>query len=519
QVYIKIFPKPPDERMKLCQAIVLSSLAIFVRIKSIDGTPVLLQPNSTSASASTSANANTAFPGPAAAQETPGFVNNGTVGTYPCALPAELAVSFASGGGGGVDPSSTYASTATAVRPLATVNHNNTATRRGQEQVVYSVDTGFSGAGAGGGKEDCSAAMAPVYPYNPIRLRAPDDSIRATFLPYAATLSELWVKDRWGQWRDVVLGFDNKTNYGTDSIHPDFAPVVGRYANRIKNGTFELDGTTYNTTLNENGVNTLHGGNPGYDRSSFSVSDWNASSVTFKLHDPDGNQGFPSAVDSEVSYTLSDGALWTIRMNASASGRTPIMLSSHVYWQLEAYNETEGATILDHVFHLPRADKYIETDSILIPTGVISNVSGTGYDFRQARTFRSLFNRTQGFCGAGCQGWDTCFVMSEHERDEPVIELWSTKSGIKLSVRTDQDAFQVYTCDGISHPSSTGSLPRKIAHGGDGTLGQVYENHSCVVLEAQDYIDAVNHPEWGRDPIYSAERPYVWQAEYSFSTV
>ncbi|KAE8251832.1 hypothetical protein A4X13_0g3831 [Tilletia indica] len=572
--------------MKLHQLIVMSAIVAFAQVEGILAKPIfqrdLLSDTSTVAATQlpTTTDAVTAPSSPlgsaasttspssssAAALQTPGFVNNGTVGTFPCALPAELAASFGDNSGssnatsspadaGNANPTDNVNSTSTTLftpipmftPPTFSVSktcQNGTGGSfcsitpsssssssaanvpqstflpppqeqgqgQQQKQVVYSVDTGFSKS------TECGEALPPVYPYNPIRLRAPDDSIRATFLPYAATLSELWVKDRWGQWRDVVLGFDNKTNYGTDPIHPDFAPVVGRYANRIKNGTFELDGKRYNTTLNENGVDTLHGGNPGYDRSSFTVSDWNSSSVTFKLHDPSGNQGFPNAVDSQVTYSLLDGAVWTIRMNATASGRTPIMLSSHVYWQLEAYNKTEGRTILDHVFHLPKANKYIETDSILIPTGSISDVTGTGYDFLEPKTFGSLFNLTKGYCGAGCQGWDTCFVMSEHERDEPVIELWSNKSGIKLSVRTDQDAFQVYTCDGLSSPTK-GSLPRKVAHGGDGTLNEIYENHSCVVLEAQDYIDAVNHPEWGRDPIYSPERPYVWEAEYTFSTV
>ncbi|KAK0551114.1 hypothetical protein OC844_006629 [Tilletia horrida] len=539
--------------------------------------------SSSSSSSSSSTQSASSTPGPSS---TPGFVNNGTVGTYPCALPAELAASFGQGstrggaggngslpvdGGGGNDPGAAangtsasmsrvnqfftgtlptlsaitgYSSSASASPASATSTSTistpsssaaapfPTSAGQAQQQVVYSVDTGFSSSA------ECSGALPPVYPYNSIRLRAPDDSIRATFLPYAATLSELWVKDQWGQWRDVVVGFDNKvsvswksiektaysnalclidqTNYGTDTIHPDFGPVVGRYANRIKNGSFVMDGVQYNTTLNENGVDTLHGGNPGYDRSAFTVADIGASNVTFKLQDPAGNQGFPHAVDSQVIYSLNAGGTLSIRMNATASGRTPIMLSSHVYWQLEGYNATEGRTILDHVFHLPKADKYIETDSILIPTGPIPNVTGTAYDFLQPKTFRSLFNQTEGICGAGCQGWDSCFVMSEHERDEPVIELWSTKSGIKLSVTTDQPALQVYTCDGVSSPTK-GSLPRKVAHGGDGTLDEIYENHSCVVLEAQDYIDAVNHPEWGRDVIYSPDRPYVWQADYSFS--
>lgn len=99
----------------------------------------------------------------------------------------------------------------------------------------------------------------------------------------------------------------------------------------------------------------------------------------------------------------------------------------------------------------------------------------------------------------------------------PQIEMYSTKSGIKLSVTSDQPAIQAYTCDGIS--SAKGNLPRKRAHGGDGTLNKFYDNHSCVVLEMEGYIDGINHPEWNQDQIYDPSRPYVWESEYKFSTV
>lgn len=266
-------------------------------------------------------------------------------------------------------------------------------------------------------------------------------------------------------------------------------------------------------------MSTLHGGDVGYDRSSYNISSLNASSVTFSLFDPAGNQGFPGAVTSYVTHSLLAGGVWSIQIDATvAEAKTPLMLSSHVYWNLEAYQESQ--TVLDHVLHLPLADRYIATDSILIPTGALPPVNGTPYDFQQPTAFRTNFNDTLGICGAGCQGWDSAFVMSSPRANlsVPIIEMWSPKSGIKLSVTSDQSAIQVYSCAGISS-AAKGSIPRKRAHGGDGTLDTLYDNTSCVVLEAEDYIDGINNPQWGRDQIHGPDRPYTWRADYAFSTV
>ena len=404
-----------------------------------------------------------------------GFVNDGTIGTYPCAVCA----------------------------------NSNTGSESACDKIFSDTTLPM-----------CPEALPPVYPYNKINLRAPDDSIRATFIPYGATMSEVWVKDRQGTWRDIVLGYDNSTNWGTDPIHPFIGSQVGRYANRIKNGTFELDGQTYHTPLNDNdGLDTLHGGDIGYDRREHTIEQLNSSSITFTLYDPSGNQGFPGAVAARARYTLLENGQLHINMDANVTeGKTPLMLSHHGYWALHGYG-LENNTILDHTLHMPKADKYIATDGILIPTGPIPSVENTPYDFTTPRQFSERYDQTLNVCGTGCQGWDSCFVMSEgHDREENVVTLTSPETGIRMQIKSDQDAIQVYTCDGISSPVK-GSIPRKRTHGGDGTLDKIYENHSCVVIEMEDYIDGINNPSWGRNQIYSPDRPYQWRAEYQFSTV
>lgn len=459
---------PPTHHRKMISTPLKFSLALLLcaastQAASVSGRAV----DDASASSSSSASVATSTSSASGASSTPGFVNNGTVGSYPC---------------------------------VVGTGSNN--------QVPFLSDTYAS---------SCADALQPVYPYNKINIRAPDDSVRASFIPYGASLIEFWVKDNTGTWRDIVVGFDNSTNYGTDTIHPFLGPTVGRYANRIKNGTFELDGKTYHTPLNENNFDTLHGGTVGYDRDPYTVESLNSSHISFVHYDPNGNQGFPGAVQQRSSYTLKNGGKFDIQLTANVSQhKSPVMLSSHVYWALHGYKDVNN-TILNHTVHMPHADKYIKTDGKLIPTGPIPSVRNTPFDFQTPRTFAQRFNETVGVCGDGCQGWDSCFVMSEHKRNANVLTLSSPETGIQMSVKTDQDAIQLYTCDGISAPSTKGSLPRKRVHGGDGTLDKIYENHSCVVVEMEDYIDGINNPEWGRNQIYSKDRPYVWQAEYTFS--
>jgi aldose 1-epimerase len=401
---------------------------------------------------------------------------------------------------------------------------------------LFSCVQGYSGLSGSSKQQEVFAGEATRdEAYMRIKLHSPDDSLRATFVPHGATMLDFWTRDRYGEWRDIVAGYDDATLLGTDPLHPFFGPQVGRYANRIKNGTFIIDGKTYHTPLNEKGKNdTVHGGH-GFDNRTYTVSRRNSSSVLFTYLDPDGNQGFPGSVLASAEYSLKDNGHFHIEMNAEVvKGKTPIMLSHHVYWALHGFDKTHS--ILNHTLHMPRADKYIPTDSTLIPTGKISSVKGTPFDFTKARKFADRFSQTVGICGEVCQGWDSCFVMSEHDRDDTILSLTSPESGIQMQVKTNQDAVQVYTGSGLS--TSKGSIPRKKSQGGDGTLDHIYENYSCVVIEMEDYsewhfspkvvvsltdsaleVDGINHPEWGRDQIYDPTRPYKWAAEYSFSTV
>lgn len=218
------------------------------------------------------------------------------------------------------------------------------------------------------------------------------EGISAAFIPYGASISNLIIKDQYGVDRDVVGGYDNASYYSTDPAHPHFGGVPGRYANRIKNSTFEVDGVAYHVRPNENptpeapdGADTVHGGPHGWDWRDFTVESHTGSSITFSLFDPDGREGFPGDVVSYVTYTLGNRT-WDLRMAAaSLTRKTPVMLSSHTYWNLDGFANDETSTVLNHSLYLPYGGQRVAVDNILVPTGeILANQPGSVNDFWSA---------------------------------------------------------------------------------------------------------------------------------------
>ncbi|KAK5997994.1 putative aldose 1-epimerase [Cladobotryum mycophilum] len=360
--------------------------------------------------------------------------------------------------------------------------------------------------------------------------------IEAAFIPYGASVSNLFVNDRYGIQRDLVGGFDNASYYGIDKQHPHFGGVPGRYANRIKNSTFELDGKAYHILPNENptpeapkGADTLHGGPDGWDWRNFTVTSHTPTSITFTIVDPDGKEGFPGEVVSYITYTVSPFQ-WDLKMVALATTKkTPIMLSSHTYWNLDGFANNETSSALNHTLRLPYSGQRIGVDNILIPTGeILPNRKGSVNDFwSKAKEIGSSFGDEEihGNCGWNCTGYDTCYTVNREElhpydwrTEGPVAQLSSAWSGIHLDVYSDQDAFQVYSCNG---QDGTMALKKTQGlHNGDPRFPRTIPKYGCVVLEVEDWIDGVNHPEWFRERKQVFEpggEPYVLEASYRFS--
>jgi aldose 1-epimerase len=362
------------------------------------------------------------------------------------------------------------------------------------------------------------------------------ENITASFIPYGARLVSLLVPDNTGTIQDVAVGYDDPTEYlhDTETNHTYFGAVVGRYANRIKNGTFTIDGTVYHVPENEyNGTATLHGGFVGYDARNWTVTAVSKSSITFTLLDA-GLEDFPGNVITHATYTVDTDVtaanpkglpqLTTKLVSLSLTEKTPIMLANHIYWNLNVFREP---TVLDDTLQMPLAQRYVGADGNLIPNGTIFNVASSDHqvmDFTTGKAIGQDLQYADGVCGSDCTGYDTCFILDRnpyYPQDSvvPVLHLASPATGISLDVATNQRALQIYTCNG-----QNGTIPVKPSQAqrnqAAGKGGVDYVNlHGCIVIETEGWIDAINQPEWGQDQIFSpASLPTVNYATYQFGT-
>lgn len=208
------------------------------------------------------------------------------------------------------------------------------------------------------------------------------------------------------------------------------------------------------------------------------------------------------------------------------------MLTSHTYWNLDGFQNPVTPLALNHTLSLPYSGMRVDVDGTLIPTGaIIPNKRYSVNDFWSNPSGKQLganitSPQIRGNCGTNCTGYDTCFVVNrdaigpyDWRSEGPVAVLSSNYSGIKVSVYSDQDAFQVYSCGG-----QNGSLPLKSTQGffNNSSRPRVVPQYGCVVMEVEDWIDGINNPEWGRDKkqfFGPGDGPYTVQAMYEFSVV
>jgi len=362
----------------------------------------------------------------------------------------------------------------------------------------------------------------PFIKYN---ISAP--GISASFIPYGARLTNLFVNDKNGDTQDVVVGYDNGTQYlnDTETAHTYFGAVVGRYANRIKNGTFTIDGLTYHIPENEhNGEDTLHGGFIGYDQQNWTVVSQQNNSITFSFYDQ-AYQGFPGDVINYATYTLTNNygiPRWTSRLvSIPLNSQTPIMLANHVYWNLGAFVNSAAQTVLNNTLYLPYADRYIQIDGIEVPNGTIALTANTPLDFTSPTLIGDNINNTVNNCGTGCTGFDNAFILDRPRYSAPeatdltVLTLSSPETGIQLTLKTNQQSIQIYSCNNLN-----GTITAKAdqQHGGNATTS--YEKYGCIVIETQQWIDGINNPQWGQDvyQLYGAtDEPAVNFQTYDFT--
>lgn len=367
------------------------------------------------------------------------------------------------------------------------------------------------------------------------------ENITAKVIPYGARLTSLLVPDRDGNVQDVVVGYDDPKEYLHDSEtnRTFFGAVVGRYANRIKNGTFSIDGETYHIPENDKGgFDTLHGGFVGYDMRNWTVTAHSESSVTFSLLD-DAFENFPGDVLTHAMFSVStekgpenpDGLpqLTTKLLSLALTKKTPIMLANHIYWNLNAF---KNPTILNDTYlQMPLSERMIAVDNIKVPTGEILEVDSAyqgAADFLQPKLVGQDIAKTTGLCGFNCTGYDTCFLIDREDSYSAPnsmvhsVRVASDKTGISMDVATNQAALQIYACNGQNGTIATKESQAKRNMAQDGNPGAAYINkYGCIVVETEDWIDGINQPEWGRLPYQifgTDDGPAFNWATYQFGT-
>jgi len=318
----------------------------------------------------------------------------------------------------------------------------------------------------------------------------------AKVITYGATLAELWMPDKSGKNADVVLGFDNIAGYLTD--HPYFGATVGRYANRIARGQFQLDGRTYSLFIN-NGPNSLHGGKAGFNRKVWKaepVGLAHGAAVKFTYVSEDGEEGYPGTLTVHVTYELSDENALKISYAASTDKPTVVNLTNHSYFNLSGAGSGD---VLKDVLQLD-ADRYTPADSTLIPTGELKSVDGTPFDFRKPT---AVGERNTQVPGTG--GYDHNFVLNGTSgKLRNIGSVSDPDSGRAMEIWTTEPGVQLYVSLGLN-----GSIKG---------IGGAYPKFGALCLETQHFPDSPNHPDFpstvvrpGKD--YHSETIYKFSAK------
>ena len=337
-------------------------------------------------------------------------------------------------------------------------------------------------ASSGGGKGSTDLrAFGTTTEGRPARLwvlESPSGMV-ASFTEFGATLVSLEVPDADGKLADVVLGFDDVRGYQSDG-NQYFGCTVGRVANRVRSGAFELDGRLYQLARNDGDRHHLHGGSVGWGQKLWTgrpVTHPEGQALEFRLTSGDGDEGYPGKVEAKVTYVLTRDGELRIDYLATADSRTPLNMTHHSYFNLGGHG---SGGIHDHELRLA-ASRYTAVDDGLIPTGELAPVDGTPVDFRESTAIGA---RLDALVDGPTIGYDHNFVLDSGGSSEPVLaaEVVDPASGRRMQVLTTEPGLQFYSGNFLK--------------GQQGKGGRTYAQRSAFCLEAQHFPDSVNVPSF-----------------------
>jgi aldose 1-epimerase len=328
------------------------------------------------------------------------------------------------------------------------------------------------------------------------------NGMTAQITNYGARVVSLWVPDRNGNFQDVVWGFETIAEYlASSDIY--CGPIVGRFGNRIDKGRFELNGTQYQLTINNN-ENHLHGGTDGFyakvwDANSVKIGGNEALELTY--FSKDGEEGYPGNLTIKVTYILTEDNSLKLLYSATTDKTTIINPTSHCYFNLSG---TSKNTILEHVLFI-NAQKFTPTTEGLIPTGELRNLKDTPLDFNAPTAIGDRIDSKYEQLLFG-KGYDHNFIINKPIGSyEKIATIYSPESGVLMAVNSDQPGLQFYSGNFMK-----GDLI--------GKRGDDHNYRTGFALETQNFPDAPNHTNFP-SAVLEPNHTYTQTTSYTFGVV
>lgn len=303
-----------------------------------------------------------------------------------------------------------------------------------------------------------------------------NNGLEATVSNYGARIVTLVVNGT-----NVTPAYPSLDAYLSPTVAPYHGATVGRFANRIANGSFALDGRTYNLPVND-APNHLHGGPGGFHARVWNIVRSKESAVQLSLFSSDGEQGYPGAVSVTVTYTLTNENELVVGYTAETTADTPFNITNHMFFNLNG----EGS-IAGHTLQL-NADAFLPVDERLIPTGERKKVEGTAFDFRHPKRIGADIDADDEQLRRG-GGYDHCFVLNkESEGLSVAARATGDKSGVVMEILTEEPGVQLFSgnFEAVKGDPST------------------FRNTFC--LETQHFPDSPNRPEFPNTILRSGEK-------------
>ena len=335
-----------------------------------------------------------------------------------------------------------------------------------------------------------------------------DGGMEVCITNYGGRVVSLVVPDRDGKPTDVVLGFDNIDQYADTLNSPsDYGSSVGRYANRIKDAKFTLNGTEYQLKANDK-VNCLHGGGTtGWMNKVYDAEQVDDQTLRLTIVAEDGENGFPGTVTAVTTYKITEGNTLDITWEATTDKETIINQTNHNYYNLNGDFTQPGYDMVLYV----NADNFTPSDKLYIPTGEIKPVEGTPMDFRTPHavgdSIKSDYDQIQNAGGYDHNWCLNTYKDGKGDDTQVCASLYSPKTGILMEMFTNEPGVQVYS----GNFQGVGNEPN-IKH-----KGGVYPQHVSICLESQKYPDSPNKKDWVQPTLKPGEK-YYSHAAYRFTT-